>query len=252
MLNDKPTTAGAQSYDVLPLAEDQELRYYRWVSDNIAKVSKATGGRVGYMHFRDMSQTTVAEFDKFWRAYLDKDGIIIDVRGNKGGFTEYFLVDKLERLQVAYTVPRTSSPFRYPDASGDRRYVALTNHDNGSCGELFLEHFRAVGLGKIIGTHSWGGLVGINGAISTVDNGLVNQPNVAFYGRAGKWWVENHGVDPDIEIDPAGFPAALVDGAARRRRLGWPQNQTRRLRHLLRLRPRYPHAPLASAAPLRR
>lgn len=210
MLNDKPTTAGAQSYDVMPLTEDRDLRYYRWVSDNIAKVAKATGDRVGYMHFRDMSDNTIAEFDKFWRAFQDKDGIIIDVRGNSGGYTEYFLIDKLERRQVAFTVPRATAPYRYPESAGNRRYVALTNHDNGSCGELFLEHFRACGLGKIIGTHSWGGLVGINSALHTVDEGLVNQPNVAFYGRAGKWWVENHGVDPDIVLD--NDPATVMAG----------------------------------------
>lgn len=210
-VNDKPTTESARTYEVEPIASDRELRYHRWVSDNIRKVLKATDGRVGYMHFRDMSDTTIAEFDKFWRAFHAKEGIIIDVRGNSGGSTEYFLIDKLERQQVGFFVRRDTQPYHYPDqAPVGRHYVAVSNQDNGSCGELFLEHFRACGLGKVVGVNSWGGLIGIYSAMKTVDDGLVNQPNVGFYGRAGRWWIENRGADPDVELD--NDPASVMAG----------------------------------------
>ncbi|MCX6555241.1 MAG: S41 family peptidase [Candidatus Aminicenantes bacterium] len=211
-VNDRPTTAGTRTYTVQPIAGERDLRYHRWVADNIDKVLKATAGRVGYMHFRDMSDTTIAEFDKFWRACHTKDGIIIDVRGNSGGSTEYFLIDKLERRQVGFFVRRNTSPFPYPDEApaAEQRYVALSNGDNGSCGELFLEHFKSRGLGQVVGTRSWGGLIGIYNAMNTVDGGLVNQPNVGFYGVAGKWWVENHGIDPDVELD--NDPASVMAG----------------------------------------
>ena len=209
-VNETPNAEGARTYEVEPIRSDRDLRYFRWLTDNIRKVLAATDGRVGYMHINAMGVEGVGEFDKFWRAFRYKEGIIIDVRRNSGGWTEYFLIDKLERRQVAFNTLRGMEPFRYPGSAGDRRYVAVSNEYDGSDGECFIEHFKARRLGTVVGVPSWGGLVGILNPQQTIDNGTIQQPNNAFYGREGTWWVENHGADPDIVID--NDPAAVVAG----------------------------------------
>jgi len=209
-VNGRPSPDGARTYEVELLGSDRELRYNRWLADNIRTVLQATGGRVGYMHINDMSANGIAEFDKFWRAFRYLDGIIIDVRRNSGGWTEYFLIDKLERQLVGFNVLRNMVPFRYPGTAGNRRYVAVSNEYNGSDGECFIEHFKARQLGTVVGVPSWGGLVGIVNGQLTLDNGRVQQPNNAFFGKEGTWWVENHGADPDIVVD--NDPAAVMAG----------------------------------------
>lgn len=201
---------GAKTYEVTPLKNDRDLRYFHWLTGNIRKVLGATDGKVGYMHVNAMNDKGIGEFDKFWRAFRYKDGIIIDMRRNSGGWTEYFFIDKLERKMVAYNNLREMTPFRYPGSVSNGKFVVITNEYNGSDGEAFVEHFKARKLGTVVGVVSWGGLVGILNAQKTIDNGSVNQPNNAFYGKDGKWWVENHGADPDILID--NDPASVMAG----------------------------------------
>jgi tricorn protease len=200
-VNSRPSAEGARAYEVEPLRNDRALRYNRWLTDNIRKVLKATDGRVGYMHINAMGVGNIGEFDKFWRAFRYKEGIIIDVRRNSGGWTEYFMIDKLERRQVGFNVLRGMAPFVYPGSVGPQNYVAVSNEYNGSDGEAFIQHFQERKLGTVVGTPSWGGLVGIINGQRTIDNGSVNQPNNAFYGKAGQWWVENRGAIPDIEVE---------------------------------------------------
>lgn len=200
-VNSAPSLQNARTYEIEPLANDRALRYNRWLTENIRKVLKATNNRVGYMHINDMSSNGIGEFDKFWRAFRNLEGLIVDVRRNSGGWTEYFLIDKLERRQVGFNVLRNMKPFRYPGGAGPQNYVAVSNEDNGSDGEAFIQHFQDRGLGPVVGVPSWGGLVGIVNGQLTIDNGSVNQPNNAFYGKSGQWWVENHGAIPDIIVD---------------------------------------------------
>jgi tricorn protease len=131
------------------------------------------------------------------------------VRGNGGGWTEYFLIDKLERKMTAYDCLKNMVPFQYPPSASNAHLAVLTNEYNGSDGEAFVEHFKARKLGIVIGVPSWGGLVGIVNGQTTIDNGTVQQSNNAFYGAEGTWLVENHGADPDIltENDPASVMA---------------------------------------------
>jgi len=209
-VNSQPTAAGAKTYEVEPIRSDSSLRYNRWLADNIKKVDKATNGKVGYMHINAMGSGGIGEFDKFWRAFRYKEGIIIDVRRNSGGWTEYFLIDKLERQITAFNVLRNMVPFSYPPSVGKGQYVVVSNENNGSDGEAFVEDFKARKLGTVVGVPSWGGLVGILNRQLTIDNGTVEQSNNAFYGREGKWIVENHGADPDILVD--NDPASVMAG----------------------------------------
>jgi tricorn protease len=217
-VNAKPTMEGARTIEVEPAPNDWNLRYEHWVAGNIAAVDKASHGQLGYMHLTAMGDQNIGQFDKYWRAFRYKKGIVIDVRGNGGGWTEFFMIDKLERKQVGFNVLRGMGPFRYPGTASDGRYVFLTNEQNGSDGEAFLEHVKARKLGPIVGVPSWGGLVGIINTQFTLDGGRVEQSNNGFYGREGKWWVENHGVDPDLTVE--NDPASLMQGHDRQLEVG--------------------------------
>jgi tricorn protease len=209
-VNAKPGLAGARTFEVEPIRSESSLRYNRWLADNIDKVLAASNGDIGYMHITAMGTDNIGQFDKFWRAFRYKKGLIIDVRGNGGGWTEYFLIDKLERQMVAYNNLRGMEPFRYPGSTTTGPIAVVTNEYDGSDGEAFLENFRARKLGTVIGVPTWGGLVGILNRQRTIDNGAVEQSNNAFYGREGKWWIENHGFDPDILLD--NDPASATAG----------------------------------------
>ena len=146
-VNARPAMEGAKTYEVEPVRSDTQMRYFRWIDDNIKAIDKATDGRVGYMHINAMGGGGIGEFDKYWRAFRYKEGVIIDVRRNSGGWTEYFLIDKLERELVAFNNLRDMVPFRYPGSAGNGNYVVISNENNGSDGEAFVEHFKARKLG---------------------------------------------------------------------------------------------------------
>jgi tricorn protease len=205
-----PRDPAPRTYRVKPSKSDREARYARWVTDNVEKVAKLSNGDVGYMHITAMGGPGVMQFDKFWRAFRYKKGLVIDVRGNGGGWTEYFMIDKLERQQVAFNVLKGMEPYRYPNPASRAHFVLVSNEGNGSDGEAFVEHFKARKLGTVVGVPSWGGLVGIVNGQRTIDNGRVEQSNNAFYGKDGKWLVENHGADPDVLQD--NDPASVLAG----------------------------------------
>ena len=209
-VNSKPSKDGARTYEIKPIKNSSQLRYFRWLTDNINYTLKKSDGKLGYMHINAMGSDGIGEFDKFWRAFRYKEGIIIDVRRNSGGWTEYFLIDKLARKMTSYNVLQGMEPFRYPGSTSTGQFVAISNEYNGSDGEAFIEDFKANKLGTVVGVPSWGGLVGIINAQTTIDNGSVNQSNNAFYGEEGKWLVENHGADPDVYID--NDPASVIAG----------------------------------------
>lgn len=209
-VNSRPTEEGARTYEITPIMNNPSLRYFKWLTDNIHKVLKESNGELGYMHINAMGASNIGEFDKFWRAFRYKKGIIIDVRRNSGGWTEYFLIDKLERQMVAHNVLANMVPFRYPGSTSTSKYVVISNEYNGSDGEAFLMDFKASHLGTIVGTLSWGGLTGILNTQTTIDNGQVEQSNNGFFGKEDKWWIENHGGDPDIYVD--NDPASVMAG----------------------------------------
>ncbi len=217
-VNGKPTLEGARTIEVEPIANDWSLRYEAWVARNIEAVDKASHGQLGYMHLTAMGDQNIGQFDKYWRAFRYKKGLVIDVRGNGGGWTEYFMIDKLERKQVGFNNMRGMGQFRYPNTASDGRYLFLSNEQNGSDGEAFLMHVKARNLGTIVGVPSWGGLVGIINTQFTLDGGRVEQSNNGFYGKEGTWWVENHGADPDLTVE--NDPASLLQGRDRQLEVG--------------------------------
>ncbi len=201
----KPDGENGKTYQIETLRSEYLLRYREWVSENYRRVKEATGGRVGYMHLADMGEMGLAQFEQAFRAERYKDGLIIDVRNNGGGFVSWFMMDKLERELAFLTVTRDFKPMRYPHGVHRGPIVVICDEGTGSDGEVFTRHFKELGLGTVIGKPTWGGLIGIINMIPLTDGGMVTQSNVGFAGLGGEWIVENRGAQPDIMVnnDPA-------------------------------------------------
>jgi len=210
-VNSIPSYKSAKKYTVKPVLFDKTLRYDDWVDGNAAKVLKETKGKVGYIHIRDMMQRGIADFEKYFRAFRYKKGLIIDARYNAGGYDEYMIIDKLERKLVSFSRVRKFVPMLYPGSIHNGPNILLINENCGSDGEAFTNHFKARKLGTVIGVPTWGGLVGIINPVMTVDNGVIFQSNVGFYdAKTRKWVVENHGENPDIYVEQN--PVDILEG----------------------------------------
>lgn len=199
-VNSRPDTTGARTYTVTPLANDYELRYLDWVEGNRKAVSDATGGRVGYMHVPDTAFRGIVEFSRAFYAQNGKDGLIVDGRYNSGGFIPSGMVEMLARKPLSRWARREYRDFKTPSAGIHGPKVCLTNEYAGSGGDALPYYFRIHGLGPIIGRRSWGGLVGISRDLSLIDGGSVTMPDFGMFNLKGEWDVENHGIDPDIEV----------------------------------------------------
>ena len=202
-LNSKPQLAGARKIVISPLEEEYSLYHYNWIQDNIKKVDKATNGRVGYIYIPDMGVEGLNEFSRYFYPQLDKEGLIIDDRANGGGNVSPMILERLSREPYRLTMRRGSNHIgTVPDAVQVGPKVCLINKYSASDGDLFPWGFRALGLGKLIGTRTWGGIVGISGPLPYMDGTYIGVPFFTSYDpKTGQWSIENHGVDPDILID---------------------------------------------------
>ena len=205
-----PDTADSRKYEIETLYTEYNLRYYEEIEKNYRYVREKTGGKAGYIHLADMDEKGLGQFEKGFRAERYRDGLIIDVRNNGGGFVSWFMIDKLERELQYITVTRDFKPMRYPHGVCPGPIVVLCDEETGSDGEVFTRHFRDQNLGTVIGAPTWGGLIGIINMIPLTDGGMVTQSNVGFASLEGDWIVENRGVQPDIMI--YNRPADIVKG----------------------------------------
>ncbi len=201
-LNSQPQQKGSREVTVIPIGDEANLYYNNWVNANIEKVDKATGGKVGYIHVPDMGVGGLNEFVKHFYPQLRKKALIIDVRGNGGGFVSTLLIERLRREIAMVGVARNTVQSPNP---ADMLYgpkVCLIDQFSASDGDIFPYRFKKYGLGKVIGKRTWGGVVGIRGSLPLLDGGYLMKPEFAIYDAEGKGWiVEGHGVDPDIEVD---------------------------------------------------
>ena len=188
---------------VRTLKDERMLRYRAWVDANRASVHERTKGRVGYVHVPDMGPWGFAEFHRGYLSEFDRDGLIVDVRYNRGGHVSALLLEKLARKRVGYDVSRWAPSHPYPEESVGGPMVAVTNQFAGSDGDIFSHCFKLYGLGPLVGMRTWGGVVGINPRHRLVDGTETTQPEYSFWFTDAGWGVENYGTDPTVEIDVA-------------------------------------------------
>jgi tricorn protease len=201
-VNSKPSDDGARDITVVPTADEVPLYYRAWVQKNIDEVAKKTGGEVGYVHIPDMGQPGLNEFTKLYFPQIRKKALIVDVRGNGGGFVSALVMERLRRALVMIDMFRNGVPQTDPPKTFTGPMVALIDEFSASDGDIFPFRFKALGLGKLIGKRTWGGVVGIRDPLPLTDGGNLFKPEFAPYSKDGKGWIiEGHGVDPDILVD---------------------------------------------------
>jgi len=206
---DRPGGARRQVV-VTPVAKELSLRESAWIAHNRDLVDKLSGGRVGYVYMSDMEQLGLQQFMRQFYAQLGKQALIMDDRWNGGGFIAPFAIERLRRMLVALATNRESGIATEPEEVLNGPKVALLNHWSASDGDIFPYLFRLYGLGKLVGTRSWGGVRGIRGDWQMMDGGYVTIPEDALYTVDSQWALENHGVEPDIEVE--NLPADLLAG----------------------------------------
>jgi tricorn protease len=201
-VNSKPSDAGARDVTVVPTADEGPLYYLDWVQKNIDYVTKKTNGDVGYLHIPDMGRPGLNEFTKLYFPQIRKHALIVDVRGNGGGFVSPLVIERLQRAFLMVGIARNGMPQPDPGQSFMGPMVTLINEFSASDGDIFPFRFKTLGLGKLIGKRTWGGVVGIRNSLPLVDGGSFFKPEFALYSKDGKdWIIEGHGVDPDIVVD---------------------------------------------------
>lgn len=202
-INSRPTARDARKIVIRPIDNEYLLYHYDWVQNNIRKVSEATDGRVGYIYIPDMGPEGLNEFARYYYPQLDKEALIIDDRANGGGNISPMVIERLMRKPYRLTMSRTSSKVgTIPEGTHVGPKVLLINKYSASDGDLFPWSFKANKLGTVIGTRTWGGIVGISGSLPYMDGTDVRVPFFTNFDAAtGRWIVENHGVDPDILVD---------------------------------------------------
>jgi tricorn protease len=185
---------------VVPLRGERRLRYQDWVAGRRALVRELSQGRLGYLHIPDMMGEGWAHFHRDLRTEMACDGLIFDVRANNGGHISQLVVEKLARRVIAWDIPRWQRPETYPQEARRGPLVTVADEFAGSDGDIVTAAIRLLGLGPVVGTRTWGGVVGIEGYQELVDGTCITVPQYAFSFTDFGWSVENYGVDPDVEV----------------------------------------------------
>ena len=199
--NSRPTFTGAKTAVVETLGDEYRLRHLAWINDMAKRVSEATNGEVGYIYVPSTGVDGQNELIRQFNAQWQKKALIIDERFNDGGQIPDRFIEMLNRDPLAFWAIRDGSPWPWPPYAHFGPKVMLMNGWSGSGGDAFPDYFRRKGLGPLIGTRTWGGLIGISGTPPLIDGGNVTAPSFRMYNPDGTWFKEGHGVDPDILVD---------------------------------------------------
>jgi tricorn protease len=192
--------SGSRNVTVVPIENEEPLRNRAWIEDNIRKVGEMSGGKLGYVYLPDTANGGFTNFNRYYFAALNKQGAVIDERFNTGGQAADYIIEIMQRKIWSYWTPREGGISTTPlGLFGPKAMV--TNEFSGSGGDALPWYFHHVGLGPLVGKRTWGGLVGIGGYPPLMDDGTVTAPHFAFFNTDGQWDVENHGVQPDYEIE---------------------------------------------------
>ncbi len=211
-LNDEPSLDGAREVTVVPLASEDSLRQREWVDANRRKVDELSGGRLAYVWLPNTGGGGYAHFNRYYFAQKDKQGAVIDERWNGGGLAADYIVDLMARPLMGYfnNPLGEKKPFTLPAAGLWGPKVMIINDAAGSGGDLLPYMFRLREIGPLVGTRTWGGLVGIWDVPAHIDGGSITAPRGGFFDLAGEWSVENEGVAPDVEVEQ--LPALVAAG----------------------------------------
>jgi tricorn protease len=188
---------------VTTLKEERRLRYQDWVAGRRQRVRELSDGRVGYLHVPNMVSGGWADFHRDLHTEIVRDALVVDLRGNSGGHTSQLVIEKLARRVAGWSVPRGLEPQTYPQDARRGPVVAVIDEFAGSDGDIVTATVKTLGLGPVVGTRTWGGVVGIDGRHRLVDGTGITVPRYAMWLVGHGWAVENHGVDPDVEVVPS-------------------------------------------------
>lgn len=208
--NSQPIIEGSRKVIVKTMKSEARLRHLVWIEANRKKVEDATDGKVGYIYVRSTGLDGQNELVRQFMAQWDKEGLVIDERFNSGGQIPDRFIEILNRKPLAYWAVRDGRTQQSPSVAHFGPKVMLINGWSGSGGDAFPDYFRKSGLGPLIGTRTWGGLIGYTGQPSLIDGGYVTVPTFRQYDPDGNWFKEGYGVDPDIEVKED--PSSLAKG----------------------------------------
>ena len=202
-----PDGAGSREVTVVPIPDETNLRNRAWMEENLRKVTELSGGKLAYVYLPNTGAGGFTNFNRYYFAQLGKQGAVIDERFNAGGQAADYIIQYMQRKIWNYWTAREGADYSTPLSGIYGPKVMIINEFAGSGGDALPWYFRHVGLGQLVGKRTWGGLVGIGGYPSLMDDGFVTAPRFAFFTTEGTWDVENHGVAPDIDIemDPAAW-----------------------------------------------
>jgi tricorn protease len=205
-----PSAEGSRLITVVPVASEDTLRTRAWIENNRRLVDKLSNGKLAYVWLPNTATPGYTYFTRYYYAQQDKDGAIIDERYNHGGMVADYIVNELDRKLMGYFALRDGTPSTSPIAGIYGPKVMIVNESAGSGGDALPYMFRLRKVGPLVGTRTWGGLVGTLGVPPTIDGGGITAPTLAFYNLKGEWDVENIGVAPDIEVEYT--PAEVNNG----------------------------------------
>lgn len=211
-VNDRPAFAGARSVKVVPIGFEGGLRTRDWVEANRRYVHEQSEGKLAYVWLPDTGQGGYTNFNRYYYAQQDRDGVVIDERYNGGGSVADYIVELMSRTRFGYfnNPVGDRKPIATPTAGIWGPKVMLINDSAGSGGDMLPYMFRMLKIGPLIGTRTWGGLVGIWDVPPLVDGGVITAPRGGFFDLSGNWAVENEGVAPDIQVEMT--PQLVLDG----------------------------------------
>jgi tricorn protease len=209
-VNKSPSVEGSRVVTVVPVATEDALRTREWIETNRRTVDRLSGGRLAYVWLPNTAGPGYAAFTRYYFAQQEKEGAVIDERYNHGGMVADYIVNELDRKVMGYFALRDGEPSTSPRAGIYGPKVMIINESAGSGGDALPYYFHLRKIGALVGTRTWGGLVGTTGVPQTIDGGGITAPSLAFYDLSGKWAVENEGITPDIEVEYA--PADVMKG----------------------------------------
>jgi tricorn protease len=191
----------ARDVTVVPIASEYGLRNLDWINSNRQKVDALSGGKVAYVYMPNTGGAGYTNFNRYFYAQLNKQALVLDERYNQGGFIADYVVSVLSQKHLSNAIERDGKPVHDPQGAIFGPKAMIINQSAGSGGDAMPWYFRKAGLGTLVGTRTWGGLVGIGGYPTLIDGGSVTAPRYAIYGLEGDWEVEGHGIPPDVPVE---------------------------------------------------